>query len=244
MPTIVVTGAAGGIGRAIVERLAREGYSILACDRDAEGLGSVVSDLRSRYSKISIESSVFDVCDLMQLQSFGEKLSKKVPDLFGLINNAGVYLGRDLFDYTAIEMESVLATNLVSALHLSQHVGRMLVKGKRPGVIVNISSISAFEGSSDALYGATKAGLIGLTKSCALTFAPWVRVNAVAPGLVDTKMIHAIPKWRLVEFEKGERLKVRITPEAVASAVWFLVSNESRHSTGSVIDLNNGGYFR
>lgn len=157
--TIVITGAAGGIGKAVVERVLKQGYEVLAVDIDAKGL-------------------------------------------------------------------------------------KKLLKTKSKGVIVNVSSISAFEGSSDALYGTSKAGLIGLTRSCALTFAPLVRVNAVAPGIVDTPLIKAIPKWRLAEFEKGERLKERIQPESVASAVWFLLSEESKHTTGSVIDLNNGGYFR
>ncbi len=244
MGTILVTGAAGGIGRAIVDRLASEGLSIFACDKDAEGLKQLVAEVRSKFSNIKVESEVFDISDCARVQSFGEILAQRVSGLAGLINNAGIYLGRDLFDYSVAEMQSVIAVNLFAAIQLSQTVGKILVKAQRKGTIVNVSSVSAFEGSSDALYGVTKAGLIGLTKSCALTFAPYVRVNAVAPGLVDTTMIQKIPKWRLDEFEKSERLKGRISPQAVAAAIWFLMSEESRHTTGSVIDLNNGGYLR
>ena len=244
MKSIIVTGAAGGIGRAVVGRLAKEGFSVLACDRDSAGLEKAVQAIQAEYPKSKVESAVFDVTDTAAVLRFGESLGKRAPDLCGLVNNAGIYLGRDLFQYKLEEMERVMAVNLFSAVQLSQIVGKILVGEKRKGVIINMSSISAFEGSSDALYGVTKSGLIGLTRSCAITFAPFVRVNAVAPGIVDTPLIEAIPKWRIEEFEKSERLKGRISPEAVASAVWFLVSDESRHTTGSVIDLNNGGYFR
>ena len=242
MKTIVVTGAAGGIGSAIITRLADENMAIIACDKDAAKLEKVASQVRKKHPRTRLDTRHFDITDHKAMIHFGENLRK--TELYGLVNNAGIYLGRDLFHYSPDAMQTVLQTNLFSAIHLSQIVGNVLVKNKRPGVIVNVSSIAAFEGSSDALYGTTKAGLIGLTRSCALTFAPWVRVNAIAPGLVDTPLIDAIPKWRRKEFERGERLKGRITPASVAASVWFLLSDESRHTTGSVLDLNNGGYFR
>jgi len=112
------------------------------------------------------------------------------------------------------------------------------------GVIINVSSVSAFLGSSDPIYGASKAGLIGLTKSMAITLAPGMRVNAIAPSVVNTSMMDMIPPEVLKLYRQRELIPSGIEPEAIANAVLFLASSLSQNVTGSTIDVNNGVYLR
>ncbi len=241
---VIVTGAAGGIGKAVCERVLREGLGVLAVDNNEKALKKLALDLGKRFPTSLVYPVLGDVGQESLSEATGKAAKASGLTITALVNNAGIYLGKDIFDYELEDMTLVLNTNLMSAIHLTKFWGRIWTKQKTKASIVNLSSISAFEGSSDALYGVSKAGLLGLTKSAAITLAPWVRVNAVAPGIVETPMLKLIPDWRFKEFAESERLKDRITPEAVASAVWFLLSQESRHSTGSVLDITNGGYFR
>ena len=111
-------------------------------------------------------------------------------------------------------------------------------------MIVNMSSVSGIEGSSDAIYGLSKAAILGLTKSCAMNFSPYIRVNAVAPTMVNTPMMGVIPDWRKEEYLSHELIHTPVMPEDVADTVVFLLSDKSKHYTGATFDINNGGYLR
>lgn len=165
-------------------------------------------------------------------------------DVNALVNNAGIYLGRNLLDYSTQEIDRVIDINVKGAIYFSQYFGKLTFGHKRKGVIVNISSISGQEGSSDAIYGASKAAILGLTKSCAMNFAPFVRVNAVAPTIVSTEMMKVIPQWRQDEYLEQHLLKDKLLPEDVAETVIFLLSEQSRCYTGATFDINSGGYLR
>jgi 3-oxoacyl-[acyl-carrier protein] reductase len=157
-----------------------------------------------------------------------------------LVNNAGIYLGKGILDYSSEEISKVFDINLKGAAYCSKFFGESLLKRGVSGSIVNISS-SSIHGGSDPIYSASKAGLIGLTKSCALKFSPYVRVNAVAPGIVvDTELAGNIPPEVLDLYRARELIKTPLTPRDVANTVGFLMSDSSRSYTGAVFELNNG----
>jgi 3-oxoacyl-[acyl-carrier protein] reductase len=135
--------------------------------------------------------------------------------------------------------------NLKSLIYLSKDFARREMDADEPRCIINITSVAAEVGSMDALYAATKAGVIGLTKANAWNFAPSIRVNAVSPALVrDTAIHQRIPLHRRKEYERQEVLKEPIQPAGVADVIMFLLSDQSRHLTGKVIPVDNGAYPR
>ena len=107
-----------------------------------------------------------------------------------------------------------------------------------------MSSVSGMEGSSDAIYGLSKAAILGLTKSCAMNFSPYIRVNAVAPTMVNTPMMGTIPDWRKEEYLSHQLINTPVLPKDVADTVVFLLSDKAKHYTGATFDINNGGYLR
>ncbi|MDT3427035.1 3-oxoacyl-[acyl-carrier protein] reductase [Paenibacillus forsythiae] len=175
---------------------------------------------------------------------FFEYMEREHPDADSLVNNAGIYLARSILDYQEDEIDKVMDINIKGAVYFSQLFGRRMLRNRQKGTIVNMSSVSGMEGSSDAIYGLTKAALLGLTKSCAMNFSPYIRVNAVAPTMVDTSMMEAIPDWRKKEYLSHQLIPEPVLPGDVAETVLFLLSDKSRHYTGATFDLNNGGYLR
>lgn len=238
--TIIITGAGSGIGSAIASRCLQDGAFVLGCDLDLTGLQKLQEKMQSR--KLSVFQ--VDVTSYREVDAFFKQIAEELPQTDSLVNNAGIYFGQNILDYTAEQIDRVISVNIKGAVYFSQLFGKYFLDKSVPKVIVNISSVSGHEGSSDAVYGLSKAAMLGLTKSCAMNFAPHIRVNAVAPGLVETNMIRNIPEWRLQEFREKELIKTPILPEDVANTVAFLLSDESRNYTGSVFDMNNGCYLR
>lgn len=238
--TIIVTGAAKGIGLAITKLLICQDCKVLACDKDTAAL----ENLSTQYSDEQLQCFEVDVAEPKQVEHFFKEIVSLESRPFGLVNNAGIYLGRNLFEYKLDEIDSVINTNIKGAVYFSKHFGQLLKDSQSNGAIVNISSVSGQEGSSDAIYGMSKAAIIGLTKSCAMLFAPNIRVNAVAPTLVETPLIANVPKWRLEEYREHEMIKSPVEPEDVANTVEFLLSDKSRNYTGAVFDINNGCFLR
>jgi 3-oxoacyl-[acyl-carrier protein] reductase len=242
---VIVTGAAHGIGLAISSRIIREGLNLIACDIDQEGLNELKGHLRLENCRDGqVSTFKVDVCNLKDVTSLFDQLKEKKQCPYGLVNNAGIFLGKKFLDYKPEDIERILAVNLVGPIHLTQQFGRMVLEHGSTGVIVNMASIAGQIGSSDAIYGITKSGMIGLTKTSAMSFAPNIRVNAVAPGIVSTELQKSVPQERLDQFRKGELLKSPIMPEDVADTVWFLLSDLSKHYTGAVLDINNGFAMR
>ncbi|NBI27872.1 SDR family NAD(P)-dependent oxidoreductase [Chengkuizengella marina] len=241
--TMIVTGAAGGIGEAITIKCLEQGATVIACDLNNKQLKKL-EKLKYRFYDNPLFVFPVDVSDHKDVKQFFSIISMKFSKIDGLVNNAGIYLGRDLLDYTPELMDKVINVNIKGSTYFSQLFGELLLHRKDKGSIVNISSVSGQEGSTDAVYGLTKAAIIGLTKSCALNFSPNIRVNAVTPGLVETNMLEDIPEWRINEYREKELLNERLQPEDVANTVAFLLSDAARNFTGSVFDINNGCYMR
>lgn len=236
MNKAIITGAANGIGKAIAVKLYSEKNTVLACDIDETGL----QELNNNYP--GMHTFCLDITNHAAVVSFfNESLAQNAN---WLVNNAGVYPGRNIFNYTPEEIVQLVQVNNIGAVYCTQQFAKPLLERKQNGAIVNISSVSGEHGSSDAIYGMTKAALLGLTKSTAINCAPFIRVNAVAPGLVATHTLDRIPKERYNELRRNELLPHPIQPEDVAETVYFLLSDKARNITGAVLDVNNGQYLR
>jgi 3-oxoacyl-[acyl-carrier protein] reductase len=232
MKQIIVTGAAKGIGRQTTLRLLGEGHAVTAVDNDAASLEQLRSDARGELH--------VRCCDITRSAEVAD-LYAQLADapLFGLVNNAGIYLGKGLHDYTDAEIERVLSVNLSGAIHMSKAFGEVMLRQRREGAIVNLGS-SAMHGGSDPVYSTTKAGLVGLTKALAKTLAPLIRVNLVAPGIVDTGMFASLPADVITWYRNAELIKRPLVPDDVANTIAFLLSDGAKNYTGAVFDLNNG----
>lgn len=243
MKKIVITGAANGIGKAAAIACMDKGYFVIAADKDRLGLQA----LQARFGPHQLETHLVDFSEASVYQSFIADLYwiYRHRALHGLVNNAGLYHGKSVYDYSDSEIDEIWAVNLKSLVYLSKDFARQEPWAKHTRSIINITSVAGEVGSMDALYGATKAGVIGLTKANAWNFAPRVRVNAVSPALIRSTSIHdRIPEHRRKEYERQEVLKHPIEPEGVADVIMFLLSDQSRHLTGKVIAVDNGAYPR
>jgi 3-oxoacyl-[acyl-carrier protein] reductase len=170
MKKVVITGAANGIGKATVLACLKQGFYVIAADKDEEGLTA----LQRTQPGDRLEVHVADFSKRPVFRSFIPTLRSRFghDSLDALVNNAGLYHGKSVYDYSDEEIDEICALNLQSLVYLSRDFAR---QSPRPGVlrsIVNITSVAGEVGSFDALYGATKAGVIGLTKANAWNFAP------------------------------------------------------------------------
>jgi len=240
--TALVTGASRGIGNACVRALAAAGYRVALAARSTENLQATAEELRAQGAEAFVV-----VIDLSQPQSIGEGIFKTAKD-FGridiLVNNAGIAKDGLAVRMKQPDWEMVLNTNLSGAFYAIQQALPGMMR-ERWGRIINISSVVGEMGNpGQANYVASKAGLIGLTKSLAREVGSRnITVNAVAPGYIETDMtknLTAELKTRMLEETPLKRIG---TPQDVASAVKFLASDEASFITGHVLDVNGGIYM-
>lgn len=236
----LVTGASRGIGAAIAKKLAENGaFVIVNYNGSKERAEAVVSEIQAAGgdgAALGCDVSNFAACGDMVAQ-----IVKRYGRLDILVNNAGITRDGLLMRMSEEDFDAVLATNLKGAFNTIRHVSRQLLKQKS-GRIVNISSVSGLLGNAgQANYAASKAGVIGLTKSVARELASrQITVNAVAPGFVATEMIEAMTD-QAREAMTGMIPFGRIgTPEEVADVVLFLASDAARYITGQVIAVDGG----
>ncbi|MFE9426920.1 SDR family NAD(P)-dependent oxidoreductase [Kitasatospora sp. NPDC006697] len=225
----VVTGAAGGIGRAITAALTEAGHPVVGLDLRAEADRSAVAALAA------------DLTDPQQIEEAFDWIEERYGLPAVLVNNAGRYDARDFLDYTPESYRAVLDANLGSAFFCTQGLAHRLIAAGRPGDVVNIASISGQTGSPDTAYCASKGAVIALTQGLGRSLAAHrIRVNAVAPGVIDTAMAAAIPAERAQEYRERIPLGRFGRPEEIAAAVRYLVSPAARYVTATVLDVNGG----
>jgi len=228
--TCIITGGSKGIGRAIVELFSREGARVFYFSRsEAEGLGG------------SAKWIACDVADEAQVNAAVEAVVALAGDIDALVNNAGVTRDGLVFRMSLDDWDTVLKTNLTSAFLVSRAVARLMIK-RRSGSIVNVSSVVGIIGNGGQTnYSASKAGLIGFTKSLAREVGSrGVRVNALAPGFIDTAMTEKIPAEAKEKLKAGIPLGRTGRPEDVAAAALFLCSDLSAYITGEVLKVDGG----
>jgi NAD(P)-dependent dehydrogenase (short-subunit alcohol dehydrogenase family) len=237
MKTALVTGAGNGIGAAIAQRLARDGYRIVAIDTDIEG-----AKARARALPDAVAYPT-DVTDERAVEAMLDALGE-VPDV--LVNNAGIVRFGPLLEHSVADFRKVIDVNLVGSVIMSRAVGRRML-ARRSGAIVNITSINAVVPSPDAgAYPASKAGVALLTQHFALVLGPHgIRVNAVAPGFIDAGMGAAIYADPEVRASRSRSVPVGSlgTAEDVAEAVAFLASDRARYTTGHQLMVDGGISF-
>lgn len=236
----LVTGASRGIGAAIAKKLAENGaFVIVNYNGSKERAEAVVSEIQAAGG----DGAAFG-CDVSDFAACGDMVAqivKRYGRLDILVNNAGITRDGLLMRMSEEDFDAVLATNLKGAFNTIRHASRQLLKQKS-GRIVNISSVSGLLGNAgQANYAASKAGVIGLTKSVARELASrQITVNAVAPGFVATEMIEAMTD-QAREAMTGMIPFGRVgTPEEVADVVLFLASDAARYITGQVIAVDGG----
>jgi 3-oxoacyl-[acyl-carrier protein] reductase len=235
----IVTGAARGIGRAIAERLAAAGASLALFDVVEDAVAQAAGEI-SRPG-VTVRGYRCDVASLDDVEAVGGKALADFGRADILVNNAGITRDRLFVRMTREDWSQVLEVNLTGAFNLAKVVAPVMLK-QRSGSIVNIASVVGQVGNAgQANYAASKAGLIGLTKSMAREFAPrGVRVNAVAPGFIRTAMTDGLA----VETQAQMRQQIPLgrfgEAKDVADVVMFLVSDLAGYVTGQVINCDGG----
>ena len=237
----VVTGGAGGIGQAVAERLATDQCSVILLDINDDAGNQVVADFRKRGVEVIFLCA--DLSQEAQVEATFAKIKSSQGRVDILVNVAGGSMHRHKFeDFPVKNWQAVIDANLTSTFLCCRAVVGMM-KAQKSGAIVNISSDIAFSGSeSRSAYAAAKAGVLGLTKTLALELATFgVRVNAVAPGRIDTPRVRASyteSDWQ--EANKRIPLGHAGQPEDVAEAVAYLASDAAKHVTGQTMHVNGG----
>ncbi len=236
----IVTGGARGIGRAIVQQFAEEGASIAVFDvAFPDDYTSFEEGLRSAGTNIS--SYTVDITDEQAVEEQCAVVAKEFGAINILVNNAGITRDKLLLRMTPEDWDAVMTVNLKGAFLMTRAVAKTMVR-QRKGKIVNISSVVGVMGNAgQANYAASKAGMIGLTKSVAKELAGRsVTVNAVAPGYVETEMTHVLSDEQREAFLSVIPLKRGCTPAEIADAVVFLASAKSDYITGQVLNVDGG----
>jgi 2-deoxy-D-gluconate 3-dehydrogenase len=248
--TAIVTGGAVGIGQRIVERLAEAGAAVLVADtNEAQGVALVRQLAASGAKAHFVLCNVAHRSDCAKAVAYVEKSWGSVDML---VNNAGIFPVSKAIDLPEETWDTVLDTNLKGAFFFAQETAKAMVRGHRPGVIVNVASIDSFHPSGNlAHYDASKGGLVMMTKSLAQEWASMgIRVNAVAPGAIETpgadvamgKLAKAGETAADVKRAFVERIPMRRMghPDDIACAVLFLLSPASSYVTGSTLVVDGG----
>ena len=235
----IVTGAAQGIGRAIAETLARDGADVVVVDVDpgrSQETGEAVTKLGRRALNVKV-----NVADWNDVKQMTDQVLKEWGKIDILVNNAGVTRDGLLVRMKDEDWNLVLQVNLNGTFHCTKAVLQPMTK-QRSGRIVNIASIVGVMGNAgQANYAASKAAVIGLTKTVAREYASrMVTVNAVAPGFIDTAMTQGLPADVKETLQKQIPLGRLGQPADVAEAVRFLVSDQAGYITGQVLHVNGG----
>lgn len=240
MDNVVVTGASRGLGLAIAERLARDGFRVVAvARRDSDALAAA-----AKLAEPGPGAVIFcplDLTDVAAIPTFVRELRAQYGPIYGLVNNAGLGAAALLATMPDAEIQRIVQLNTLSPILMSKYVVRgMMAEGR--GHVVNISSIVASTGfNALSVYAATKASLIGFTKSLAREVGRvGVNVNAIAPGFIDTDMTAGLEGSGRERIISRSALRRLAAPEDIAATAAFLLGEGGRNITGAVMTVDAG----
>lgn len=242
MKTAIITGASKGIGAVIAQRLNFLNYNLVLNYRSStHSMEELIRNFTNKETK-----NIIVKCDISNFED-AKKLVDEAYTAFGtvdvLINNAGITKDNILPLMTEEEFDLVIGTNLKGTFNCCKHIAKRMIKQKQ-GRIINISSVVGLAGNGGQVnYAASKAGVIGMTKSMAKELGKKnILVNAVAPGFIKTEMTDKIPEDIKAEMMKNIPLQRLGDPSDIADCVEFLISDKASYITGQVISVN-GGYY-
>ena len=238
--TAIVTGASRGIGLAIAKKLAKSGYNIAVVDAcDLEKSENAVSEVKA----LGVDAKAYqcNVADFAAVEETVKQINEDFGGIYILVNNAGITRDGLLIKMSEENFDAVINVNLKGTFNFIKHVSPIMMK-KREGRVVSISSIVGIEGQAGQVnYSASKAGVIGITKSCAREFASRnITFNAIAPGYVETPMTAVLTDKQKEAIFELIPLKRYGQPEDIANAVNFLCSEDASYITGQVLSVDGG----
>ncbi len=242
-PVALVTGGSRGIGEAIVRSLAKAGYAVAINCSSEKSLGAAERLAAEVSESCGVEARAFraDVASFAEVGTMVSEIQAAWGRIDVLVNNAGITRDGLLARMSEEAFDQVIEVNLKGAFNCLRHVAPLMMK-QRNGRIVSVSSVVGLYGNAGQVnYAASKAGIIGLTKSAAKELAPrGITANAVAPGFIETDMTQAMGE-KAIEAVRGRiAMKKFGKPQDVANAVCFLASDEARYITGQVLAIDGG----
>lgn len=240
---VLITGGTRGIGEAISREFAKKGYNlIINYIKSKEKAEKLKNELEEKYN-IEVLTVQADLADEKEIKNMVDIALNKFGKIDVLVNNAGIIIDKEFEEKTIEDWKQTLNINLIAPFILTKLIGKEMVKNKS-GAIINISSINGINTyhPSSVDYDASKSGLISLTYDSAIEFSPYVRINCIAPGWVDTEM----NKDLSVDYvkEEIERILVRRfgRPEEIAKVATFLASDDASFINSTVIKVDGGWY--
>ncbi len=237
----IVTGGTQGIGLEIVKKYLNSGADVYIISLDE---GEDLAELKELASSLGRKIELFlgNVADEEQMSSIVADILKSSGGIDVLVNNAGITKDGLVFGMKPSDWDLVLKVNLSSMFYISKPIIRAMVKAKKGGSIINMSSVVGIQGNGgQANYSASKAGVIGLTKSLAREFGSRaIRVNAIAPGFIVTKMTDKLTDKVKADIKAQIPLQDLGTPEDIANTAMFLASDLSKYVTGHVLNVDGG----
>lgn len=241
--TVLVTGGTRGIGEAIVREFAKKGYDIIINYVNSNEKAMKLKEELENVYPIKVLPIQADISNEIAVSNMMDRVMKEFGRIDVLVNNAGIVIDKEFEDRTVEDWRKTLEINLIAPFVLTKKIGQEMMKQKN-GAIINISSTNGMDTyyPSSVDYDASKSGLISLTYDSAVQFAPYVRVNCVAPGWVNTEMNKELPE----DFvrEESERILVKRfgEPEEIAKVVAFLASEDASFINSTVIKVDGGWY--
>jgi len=241
MQNVIVTGGSRGLGLAMARTLAASGYRIIALARGSTEELMAASRAAADSGRGAIEFRACDLSDLGGIAPLVKALRADFGPLYGLVNNAGLGTSGILSNMRDQDIQRLIQLNTVSPILLSKYVVRSMMS-QREGRIINIASIVASTGYSGlSVYSATKASLIGFTRSLAREVGQLgITVNAIAPGFIATEMTHELDESQRLKIARRSALKRMADPIDVARSVEFLLGDAGRNMTGTTLTVDAG----
>ena len=238
--TVLITGASRGLGAAIAEVFAKNNHNIILNYNNSENEAIKLKEKLEQYNAEVLLIKA-DITDEKEIKNMIEESIKRFKKIDTLINNAGIAIDMEFEQKTKENFIKTLDTNLIGPFLVSKYAGEYMLKEKK-GNIINISSTNGidtyYEYSLD--YDASKAALISLTHNLALHYAPYIRVNCVAPGWINTEMNKNLDEEYKKEEENKILLKRFAEPNEIANVVYFLSTEESKYINNEVIRVDGG----
>jgi len=234
--TAMITGGASGIGAGIARKFSQSGARVAICDIDAQTGEKTAQELGA-----NVRFYALDVANESSVNTAVDAIARDLGRIDILVNNAGITNDKLILRMTESDWDRVLKINLTGTFLVTRAVAKYMLK-QRSGRIVNIASVIGIIGNTgQANYAASKAGIIGFTKSCAKEFASRnITVNAIAPGFIQTRMTDSLPEEAKNAYLKNIPLNRFGTPEDVANLARFLASDDAAYITGHVVNLDGG----